>query len=87
MVSIVPNKINNNQKICLFCLFQYHDMVHSNSISSLLCKQMTKCLQLNVSAEKIDFDDWAKYLQIYSMNEPTYVFWRGVGGKFECARG
>ena len=26
-----------------------------------------------------------KYLQIYSMNEPTYVFWR-VGGKFECAQ-
>ena len=30
-----------------------------------------------LAQKKIDFDDWAKYLQIYSMNEPTYVFWRG----------
>ena len=32
-----------------------------------------------LAQKKIDFDDWAKYLQIYSMNEPTYVFGGGWG--------
>ena len=72
---------NNNQNIHLFCLFQYHDMVHSNSISSLLCKQMTKCLQLNVSAEK----NWFRWLGKISSNlqyEWTYVrFLEGGGGQ------
>ena len=54
-------------------------MVHSNSISSLLCKQMTKCLQLNVSAEK----NWFRWLGKISSNlqyEWTYVrFLEGWG--------
>ena len=37
-----------------------------------------------LAQKKIDFDDWAKYLQIYSMNEPTYVFWRGGGQVWMC---
>ena len=56
-------------------------MVHSNSISSLLSKQMTKCLQLNVSAEK----NWFRWLGKISSNlqyEWTYVrFLEGGGGQ------
>ena len=82
---LYQTKSNNNQNIRLFCLFQYHDMVHSNSISSLLSKQMTKCLQLNVSAEK----NWFRWLGKISSNlqyEWTYVrfFWRGGGQVWMC---
>ena len=40
-----------------------------------------------LAQKKIDFDDWAKYLQIYSMNEPTYVLGgndEGVWDFFMC---
>jgi len=39
-----------------------------------------------LAQKKIDFDDWAKYLQIYSMNEPTYVFLEGWGASLNVHR-